>query len=154
MEPTLAFKISNKPKINFTPYAAKKRAAIAFTDSMTPTDDKPIPPPLPNPEGAVKPEPTPPQALETQSHFSTDEPRSVVDTLRRAPNAFVVAQYLDRLRGAPIKDEKSQDSYVLHVDAPWGGGKTTFANFIANFLSFRHHKTPKKCRNLHRKQRS
>jgi hypothetical protein len=143
VEPTLAFKISNKPKINFTPDAAKKRAAIAFTDSMTPTDDKPIPPPLPNPEGAVKPEPTPPQALETQSHFSTDEPRSVVDTLRRAPNAFVVAQYLDRLRGAPIKDEKSQDSYVLHVDAPWGGGKTTFANFIANFLSFRHHKTPK-----------
>ncbi len=83
----------------------------------------------------------PPDPRTTKSHFNTDRPRSVKDTLHRAPNAFVIAQYLNRLRGKPSPDSPSQDSYVLHVDAPWGGGKTTFANFIANFLSFKRYKT-------------
>lgn len=87
-------------------------------------------------------EPTPPPPINTSSQFNTDRPRSVSDTLRRAPNAFVVANYLNRLRGTPDTDA-DHDSYVLHVDAPWGGGKTTFANFIANFLSYSTYLTPK-----------
>lgn len=147
VEPTRAYRVTNTPDARPTSDAASKQTAPKTKEDMSSTDDKPIQPPLRELEDSVKPDPnpdpTPPKTLETQSRFSTDEPRSVVDTLRRAPNAFVVAQYLDRLRGAPVKDVKSQDSYVLHVDAPWGGGKTTFANFIENFLSFNHHKTRK-----------
>jgi hypothetical protein len=31
--------------------------------------------------------------------------------------------------------DNTRGSFVLHLDAPWGGGKTTFANFLARVLN-------------------
>ncbi|MBN9669517.1 P-loop NTPase fold protein [Roseibium aggregatum] len=40
--------------------------------------------------------------------------------------------------------QSTRAGFVLHLDAPWGGGKTTFANFLARVLNptgYRHGKT-------------
>ncbi|MFW8588999.1 P-loop NTPase fold protein [Rhizobium beringeri] len=31
--------------------------------------------------------------------------------------------------------EPDEAAFILHLDAPWGGGKTTFANFVARILN-------------------
>ncbi len=115
-------KIDHSAKPSSSSVATEEDALETITDAIKDTSD--------------------PETLTTQSRFSTDRPSRVKDTLRPAPNAFVLAQYLNRLRGKPAKETRGHDSYVMHVDAPWGGGKTTFANFIANFLSYKGHNTP------------
>ena len=35
--------------------------------------------------------------------------------------------------------EPDEAAFILHIDAPWGGGKTTFANHLARFLNRKAH---------------
>jgi hypothetical protein len=81
--------------------------------------------------------------------FTTDAP-SVADTLGRGPLAFFLARRLHLIwceindcapgpkaaREARDRQMKDLDeTFIVHVDSPWGGGKTTFANFVARTLN-------------------
>jgi len=85
-------------------------------------------------------------AAEPNTHFVTDDPEVERDDLRRGPLAIALGRRLHRIwcRSNGIKvpgdedavaggDERS--SFVLHLDAPWGGGKTSFANFLDRVLN-------------------
>jgi hypothetical protein len=93
--------------------------------------------------------------------FNTDAP-SVTDTLGRGPLALFLARRLHLiwcdLNGcAPaqnlpaqggigarlqVKDPGGEDTetFIVHIDSPWGGGKTTFASFVARTLRRRQQK--------------
>ncbi|MEO1224978.1 MAG: P-loop NTPase fold protein [Pseudomonadota bacterium] len=84
------------------------------------------------------------QSRESQTTgLSSDKAESTRDLLGRAPLASVLAHHINRIwtEQTAGKDEPSstpaadEDAFVLHIDAPWGGGKTTFANFVARILN-------------------
>ncbi len=81
--------------------------------------------------------------------FTTDAP-SVADTLGRGPLAFFLARRLHLIwcelndcapgskagreaRAPQMRDP--DETFIVHIDSPWGGGKTTFANFVARTLN-------------------
>ena len=90
--------------------------------------------------------PPPPPTSDTE--FASDEPRLEFDTLNRAPLAFTMAHKINEiwteqnverqhryahwfarlLYGTKQKKNDTGSAFTLHIDAPWGGGKTTFAN--------------------------
>jgi len=85
-------------------------------------------------------------APEANTHFVTDDPEVERDELNRGPLAIALGRRLHRIwcRSNGIRvpgdelveaggDERS--AFVLHLDAPWGGGKTSFANFLARVLN-------------------
>jgi hypothetical protein len=79
---------------------------------------------------------TPPPDLE----FLDDDAQVEVDSLGRGALAVVVARRLHAIwrKSNPKKSALADDDrsgFVMHVDAPWGGGKTTFANFVARVLN-------------------
>ena len=91
--------------------------------------------------------------------FASDRPETSRDLLGRAPLAFALAAQINRIWDAQVSgDERTgwwrrlcdalhmtrpkrqplqpdDAAFVLHIDAPWGGGKTTFANFIGRILN-------------------
>ena len=89
--------------------------------------------------------------------FSNDAPCQNEDTLERGPLALFLARRLhliwcemngcpprpkEQANGGPLIGEKLSprresegDTFIVHIDAPWGGGKTTFANFVARVLN-------------------
>ncbi|WP_085026160.1 P-loop NTPase fold protein [Ensifer aridi] len=89
--------------------------------------------------GADRPQPgprTPPPDLE----FQDDDAQVEVDSLGRGALAVVVARRLHAIwkKSNPKDSAGSSDDrsgFVMHLDAPWGGGKTTFANFVARVLN-------------------
>lgn len=64
------------------------------------------------------------------------------DALGRAPLAMALAWALHEIwcdvqglgDGADRRSQEDAPGFVAHVDAPWGGGKTSFANLIARTL--------------------
>jgi hypothetical protein len=77
----------------------------------------------------------------------TDAPSEDEDRLGRGPYALFLARRLNHIwhklnaakPSSPMTHPKrngarESDTFILHVDAPWGGGKTTFANFVARVL--------------------
>ncbi|HKR24369.1 MAG TPA: P-loop NTPase fold protein, partial [Allosphingosinicella sp.] len=83
---------------------------------------------------------------ESQTHFVDDDPEVERDALNRGPLAIALGRRLHRIwcrsNGirVPGSDEASaggegRAAFVLHLDAPWGGGKTSFANFLARVLN-------------------
>lgn len=78
----------------------------------------------------------PPPDLE----FFNDAPELEDDTLDRGGLAIVVARRLhaiwcDLNDGGRSRSGAQNAAFVMHLDAPWGGGKTTFANFVARVLN-------------------
>ena len=78
----------------------------------------------------------PPPDLE----FLDDDAQLEVDNLGRGSLAVVVARRLHAIwrksnpkRLSPRDEDRS--GFVMHLDAPWGGGKTTFSNFVARVLN-------------------
>lgn len=72
--------------------------------------------------------------------FIDDAPKTNVDYLNRGILAFMLAGRLnivwDENNKAPHSDAAPfPSSFVVHVDAPWGGGKTTFANYLSLLLN-------------------
>ncbi|WP_346898701.1 P-loop NTPase fold protein [uncultured Roseibium sp.] len=71
---------------------------------------------------------------EAQPDFVTDKTEAV-DSSAWTGETGNDGVFFDRTR------QKTRAGFVLHLDAPWGGGKTTFANFLARVLNptgFRH----------------
>ncbi|RTL95829.1 MAG: hypothetical protein EKK31_28985 [Hyphomicrobiales bacterium] len=100
-------------------------------------------------------EPIQTSAIETS--FLDDSTDPDVDFLSRSDLAFVLAGRLNQIWDQ-LNAEKPQDDYagnsarwtglwpkrparepppgfVVHIDAPWGGGKTSFANFLIRLLN-------------------
>lgn len=89
--------------------------------------------------------------IDVQIPFVLDAPADTEDDLDRGPFALFLARRLHLIwcqvnghapgsRAAP----PDSDTFIAHVDSPWGGGKSTFANFIARVLDPRGEKlTPK-----------
>jgi len=89
--------------------------------------------------------------------FRSDAANESEDTLDRGPLALFLARRLHLIwcelngypphpksEAGPITTESSRprskkseemDSFIVHIDSPWGGGKTTFANFVARVLN-------------------
>ena len=95
---------------------------------------------------------------DTEADFLSDHPDAMVDYLGRAPIAHQLAGrinqiwdsqnpdtepahgrfFLSRLwtgRAARRWDSTLETGFVVHLDAPWGGGKTNFAGFITRILN-------------------
>lgn len=92
----------------------------------------------------------PPPPFDAQSEYLSDTPAHDVDLLDRGEFAVALARRLhdiwcrrNGLWPKGVKADKTRedleivadDTFIVHVDAPWGGGKTTFANFVAQVLN-------------------
>ncbi|MEW5683796.1 MAG: P-loop NTPase fold protein [Pseudomonadota bacterium] len=83
---------------------------------------------------------------DAQIPFVLDAPAENEDELDRGPFALFLAQRLHLIwcqmnghapdgRGGRTRAALGEaDTFIAHVDSPWGGGKTTFANFVARVL--------------------
>ncbi len=78
----------------------------------------------------------------SETRFSADLPETMRDMLGRAPLAFSVAHRINDIwteqnkeRSKKKKHAPDQPGFILHIDSPWGGGKTTFANYVARILN-------------------
>ncbi|MFT4254392.1 MAG: P-loop NTPase fold protein, partial [Caulobacter sp.] len=95
-------------------------------------------------------QPPPPSSFDGRSEYLSDTPAHDVDLLDRGEFAVALARRLHdiwcrrnglaptRVKAADAPDEHevvADDTFIVHVDAPWGGGKTTFANFVAQVLN-------------------
>jgi hypothetical protein len=74
------------------------------------------------------------------SDLAPDDAESERDELGRAGLAIVLAHKLHEVwRRANAYPQpaggETRAAFVVHLDAPWGGGKTTFANFLAHVLN-------------------
>jgi hypothetical protein len=112
--------------------------------------------------GEQSPDDTPPQSLSGDTYdtdYVSDRPEADRDLLNRAPLAFTLAHNINKIWTAQTETKKprarcrkvldwlhlvlltrqtrepDEAAFILHLDAPWGGGKTTFANFVARILN-------------------
>ena len=80
-----------------------------------------------------------PLPLEASTDFVPDDAEVERDDLDRSVLAIGLARRLHRIwrrtNSAPGAASGSSSSFVVHIDAPWGGGKTSFANFIGRVLN-------------------
>jgi hypothetical protein len=78
---------------------------------------------------------------ESNTEFIPDDAETERDELGRSVLAIGLARRLHRIwRTAnetppPAGGEDERAGFVVHLDAPWGGGKTTFANYLARVLN-------------------
>jgi hypothetical protein len=96
------------------------------------------------------------QKVDAYVPFRNDAPSETDDALDRGPLALFLGRrlhliwcemngYAPRPKSQPApstpkskrkqrKEASEGDTFIVHIDAPWGGGKTTFANFVARVL--------------------
>ena len=77
---------------------------------------------------------------ENETKFVRDDAEDTVDLLGRGPIAIVMARALhkiwyDRNKALDPIEDWDIAGFVGHIDAPWGGGKSTFANYISATLN-------------------
>jgi hypothetical protein len=87
---------------------------------------------------------------DVQIPFVLDAPADTDDEMDRGTFALFLARRLHLIwcqmnghapgsDGAPTKPSPpAGDTFIVHVDSPWGGGKSTFANYVAGVLDPRH----------------
>ncbi|HEV2968732.1 MAG TPA: P-loop NTPase fold protein, partial [Pirellulales bacterium] len=103
------------------------------------------------------PIPGEPVELDAYVPFRADAPSEIEDALDRGLLAFFLGRRLHLIwcemngcapgvsaeAGRPNPPPKPRsgksasgqsDTFIVHIDSPWGGGKTTFANFVARVL--------------------
>jgi hypothetical protein len=108
----------------------------------------------PGPDHPPPPEPAqpPPHKIDAYVPFRSDAPSETMDALDRGPLALFLARRLHLIwcemnglaprpksqsspaASLPPREKQDGDTFVVHIDAPWGGGKSTFANFVARVL--------------------
>ncbi len=102
--------------------------------------------PRPEPEG-VPPEDTP--IYDDPAHTISDAAADNEDFLNRSITAFVLATRLNQVwdtqnppqpkkriwQGWFDRPESPDCGFVVHIDAPWGGGKTSFTNYLTRILN-------------------
>lgn len=77
-----------------------------------------------------------------ETELASDRAETTRDRLGRAPLAFALAHHINRIwteQTNPVdkgngKHAPDEAAFILHIDSPWGGGKTTFANFVSRIL--------------------
>lgn len=96
---------------------------------------------------------------DTESEFLSDHPDAMVDYLERSAIAFQLAGRINQIWDTqnPVKkqnhgpagylsalwtgrwkkrwDNTLDTGFVVHLDAPWGGGKTNFASYVTRILN-------------------
>lgn len=86
---------------------------------------------------ALQPPPAPQTTRSTR--LADDRPQQRRDRLGRGALAFAMAHLACRIweDQQPKKAGEGRDAaaFIMHIDAPWGGGKTTFANFLRSILT-------------------
>jgi len=93
----------------------------------------------PSEAAAGPPQPTPP-SVESATEFVPDDAETERDELGRSVLAIGLARRLHRIwrsaneSGAPPAGDDERAAFVVHLDAPWGGGKTSFANYLGRVL--------------------
>ena len=76
----------------------------------------------------------PEQPIEDRVAAQRDEPAKL-DRLGRLPFARVLAQRLIEVRKAQVAASQDDDrAFVVHLDGPWGSGKSSVLNFITEEL--------------------
>lgn len=126
-------------------HKSRQEPAVAAPDRERP--ESPAEPQAPVPPQVQEPAPPPapqaphsPRSPRPDLEFLDDDAEIEVDSLGRGALAVVVARRLHAIwrksnpAAAPSAIE-DRAAFVMHIDAPWGGGKTTFANFIARALN-------------------
>jgi tetratricopeptide (TPR) repeat protein len=93
----------------------------------------------PPPQRAAVDEPvTEAGADEAATEFVLDDAEAEHDELGRSVLAIGLARRLHKIWRNTNRSSAAADdvrgAFVVHLDAPWGGGKTTFANFLARVL--------------------
>lgn len=93
-------------------------------------------------EGSLDGGPAPFSRDESNTEFIPDDAETERDELGRSVLAIGLARRLHRIwrtanetPPAPAGGEDERAAFVVHLDAPWGGGKTTFANYLARVLN-------------------
>ena len=138
---------------------AKRPSPTPTPPSPTPPSPGPVPlsPPTPEPPAAPATETESP--VETYTEFVSDDAEVEQDALERGVLAISLARQLHRIwrknsgldvaearaasqAGSPagggldsVPERTDSGAFVLHLDAPWGGGKTTFAHFVSRVLN-------------------
>ncbi len=79
-------------------------------------------------------------ADEAGTEFVADDAEAERDALGRSGLAIVLARRLHKIwrvanAGASPGGAEARAAFVVHIDAPWGGGKTSFANFLGAVLN-------------------
>ncbi len=77
-----------------------------------------------------------------ETQLASDRAETTRDLLGRAPLAFTIAHHINRIWTEQTKPAQKGEhdrapdeaAFIMHIDAPWGGGKTTFANFVSRIL--------------------
>lgn len=83
----------------------------------------------------------PPPAPQTtrSTRLADDRPQQRADRLGRGALAFAMAHLACRIwedqQPKKAGDGRDAAAFIMHIDAPWGGGKTTFANFLRSILT-------------------
>lgn len=79
---------------------------------------------------------------EAKTEFVLDDAEADRDALGRSALAIGLGRRLHKIwrqtndpAAAPAAAAQSRAAFVVHLDAPWGGGKTSFANFLARVLN-------------------
>ena len=77
---------------------------------------------------------------EAGTDFVLDDAEAERDELGRGVLAIALARRLHKIwrktnDPAGSAEADGRAAFVVHLDAPWGGGKTTFANFLAHVLN-------------------
>lgn len=122
--------------------SAAQTTATPEPVATPPGQPTPAPPPGPDAPGGTAPPPAPLETdeekpAEPNMDFVLDDAELEHDELGRAVLAISLARRLHRIWTKTVqrKAGEAQGAFVVHIDAPWGGGKTTFANFLARVLN-------------------
>jgi len=76
-------------------------------------------------------------SVRTETELQSDLPEGEEDHLGRADVAFMLANRLQQVwhQQKELSGTDPAPSFVVHIDAPWGGGKSTFANYLIRILN-------------------
>ena len=79
------------------------------------------------------------EADEANTDFVLDDAEAERDALGRSALAIGLARRLHKIwrrtNEEAVPAAEARAAFVVHLDAPWGGGKTSFANFLARVLN-------------------
>jgi hypothetical protein len=64
------------------------------------------------------------------SHMSSTEPNNLIES-----SAWTGRMHVEAATIPNHQQDYGRAGFVVHLDAPWGGGKTTFANFLARVMN-------------------
>jgi hypothetical protein len=127
--------------VGVTPAGIEPLASPPEPEAASVAGTTPSPPMAPLPDSPPRPvDSAATGAGESNTEFVPDDAETERDDLGRSVLAIGLARRLHRIwraaneRVGATAGSGDRAAFVVHLDAPWGGGKTTFANFLARVL--------------------